>query len=180
MKFFTLSILIISVSTSAFATPKLTEFSTDICSRFPDGLPGKLPKWRDCCIEHDIYYWLGGTKEQRKRADTKLAHCVANKGGRTLDIIGKGMYVGVRLGGAPWFNLSYSWGYGWTNNYIEILKPYGPGKGHSLKRKIKLEKLRGYFTLTQDEIQHSIELIQNSSLLNKEMKDTAIKNLYLY
>lgn len=83
------------------------EFTTDGCSLFPDGDYG------GCCVEHDKAYWRGGTAAERKAADAKLAACVAAKGHWYSKILGKMMYLGVQLFGAPWFPTWYRWGYGW-------------------------------------------------------------------
>ncbi|WP_216662021.1 hypothetical protein [Niveibacterium sp. COAC-50] len=42
----------------------LKPFTTDGCSSFPDGTPWQQTLWLDCCVKHDIAYWIGGTKEE--------------------------------------------------------------------------------------------------------------------
>jgi len=70
--------------------------------------------WCDCCFEHDISYWRGGTAEQREEADQALRECVTEKtGNKALAAI---MYEGVRVGGSPYFDTWYRWGYGWTED----------------------------------------------------------------
>ena len=97
----------------------LTPFSSDGCSLFPDSSLINNADWCECCIEHDIAYWKGGTMDQRKQADLKLKHCVMEK---TDDAILAGlMYEGVRLGGSPYFYNWYRWGYGWS--YDRKYKP---------------------------------------------------------
>lgn len=78
-------------------------FTTDGCSRWPDD------SWLSCCIVHDISYWCGGSKEDRKDADQEFMQCVNNK----TDIMGNIMYAGVRMGGSPWLPTPWRWGYGW-------------------------------------------------------------------
>lgn len=68
--------------------------------------------WCDCCLEHDIAYWQGGTKEQRLRADGELRDCVLKKTGNQT--LAEAMYQGVRFGGSPYFYNWYRWGYGWS------------------------------------------------------------------
>ena len=47
-------------------------FVTDGCSGWLDR------EWDlECCVSHDIAYWCGGTREQRKQADVDLGECVA-------------------------------------------------------------------------------------------------------
>jgi hypothetical protein len=79
-------------------------FVTDGCSRTFDR------EWDvECCIEHDIAYWCGGTREQRQQADAAFGACVATN---TAKPVGWTMRLGVRLGGHPLFPTSYRWGYG--------------------------------------------------------------------
>jgi len=87
-------------------------FTTDGCSFWPDG------EWRECCIEHDLFYWCGGATEERRKADSGLRACVA---GHSSDFNAGLMYWGVRLGGNRWLPFTWRWGYGhdW---------PYAPPK----------------------------------------------------
>jgi hypothetical protein len=79
-------------------------FTTDGCSLWPDG------DWVECCVDHDMAYWCGGTCDDRARADAELRDCVAAHGHGGL---GRAMYVGVRVGGPPWTPFPFRWGYGW-------------------------------------------------------------------
>ncbi len=78
-----------------------------------DGCSGWFDRDWDlaCCVEHDIAYWCGGTREQRRRTDAEFGECVA---ANTSRVVGLGMRLGVRLGGHPLFPTSYRWGYGHT------------------------------------------------------------------
>jgi len=95
---------------------RIDNFSSDGCSLFPDGWLGDRNLWCDCCYQHDIAYWQGGTQKQRLVADNALAACVKQrtKSGALAEI----MQSGVRAGGHPIFPNWYRWGYGW---------PYGRG-----------------------------------------------------
>ena len=96
--------------------PFIKPFSSDGCSLFPDGTIIERNLWCDCCLNHDLAYWRGGTEEERKWADETLRACVLEKtGNRALSDL---MYSGVRIGGASIFPTWYRWGYGW---------PYGRG-----------------------------------------------------
>lgn len=111
---------------------RLLPFSSDGCSRFPDGIPYyNEKKWLHCCIEHDVAYWAGGTQEDRKKADLELRTCVANTG---EDSIAAAMYSGVRLGGYAHFPTSWKWGYGWV-----LERAYSQ---HSVNEKAQIEKLK--------------------------------------
>lgn len=90
---------------------KLRPFFSDGCSSSPDGVPKNTSAWVDCCVEHDVAYWIGGTEEDRKNADLALKSCIAGKG---YPVIAKIYYYGVRMGGTPDSYATYRWGYGWT------------------------------------------------------------------
>ncbi len=109
--FIILLLAILSTSCSK-GSDTLSDFTSDGCSLFPDRSLIENSDWCECCLEHDIAYWQGGTKAQRLEADQKLRDCVLEKtGNRTL---AETMYQGVRLGGSPYFYNWYRWGYGWS------------------------------------------------------------------
>jgi len=103
-------IVLIFISSSAIAD-QLKPFSSDGCSQFPDGTLSEKNLWCGCCITHDIAYWQGGTKQQKKQADEALQACVLKS--TNNEMLAKTMYVGVRFGGLPIFPVWYRWGYGW-------------------------------------------------------------------
>ncbi|WP_119396329.1 hypothetical protein [Salinibius halmophilus] len=78
-------------------------FISDGCSRWPDA------DWYDCCVTHDIAYWRGGSEAQRLAADEALMQCVSDKG---YPNIAELMFMGVRVGGVPYLQTPYRWGYG--------------------------------------------------------------------
>lgn len=67
------------------------------CTAYPEG------SWGHCCVEHDIMYWIGGTFEDRKKADQDLLQCVNKSGGS-----GQVLYNAVRIFGIHAF--SKAWG----------------------------------------------------------------------
>ena len=79
-------------------------FTSDGCSLWPDG------RWADCCLQHDMTYWCGGSAAARQDADARLCACVAAHG---ATCVARLMYVGVRMGGIPWQPFPWRWGYGW-------------------------------------------------------------------
>lgn len=96
----------------AFSAPaKLKKFTTDGCSSFFDGSPEIPDLWVACCVIHDIAYFKGGPKSERKAADKELESCVEKSSGDKA--LAKLMFVGVRLGGSPVSVLPWRWGYGW-------------------------------------------------------------------
>lgn len=101
------------VSVSACSNDlELSPFTSDGCSLFPDSSVITKKDWCECCFQHDVAYWQGGTEQQRERADTELKQCVLQK---TEDLaLANLMYEGVRVGGSPYFYNWYRWGYGWS------------------------------------------------------------------
>ena len=105
-----LYIILFSLSSYNMAADILQPFSTDGCSAFPEGTFSEQNLWLECCTQHDIAYWKGGTYLQRLQADEDLMICVSNRDETTIGII---MLVGVRVGGTPFIPTSFRWGYGW-------------------------------------------------------------------
>lgn len=132
-KYFTYMTLISVLTLSACATPlRLNEFKSDGCSLFFDKSPFSDKDWIECCYKHDLAYWRGGTKEERKRADIKLKECIYEK---TNDAnLAEQMYYGVRLGGSAYFPTWYRWGYGWT--YGRGYQPLSPEEEKLVREKI--------------------------------------------
>jgi len=88
-------------------------FVTDGCSSWPDGV------WQRCCVEHDMRYWCGGTRAQRREADAALRTCVAASPGFGVSVVAPIMRAGVAIGGAPCWPFYWRWGYGhpWPRGY---------------------------------------------------------------
>ena len=72
-------------------------------SSLPDG------SWVSCCVEHDIPYWCGGTRDERRAADARFRQCVADADHPWL---AAWMEWGVRVGGHPWIPAGWRWGFG--------------------------------------------------------------------
>lgn len=119
----TLTLVGIPLLLAACARGELRPFTTDGCSLFPEGTPEQQVLWLGCCVEHDLAYWRGGTRDEREHADARLQQCVAGVGEPRVAEL---MLKGVRVGGSPYWPTPFRWGYGW---------PYG----------------RGYRALTADE-----------------------------
>jgi hypothetical protein len=88
----------------------LREFSTDNCSGFPDG------NWRECCVIHDVEYFIGGKESDRSAADRDLGDCV----NRRTPILGWIMRGFVRITGVRNADSPFGWGYGWTHERGEF------------------------------------------------------------
>ncbi|MDP9249384.1 MAG: hypothetical protein M3M85_02675 [bacterium] len=80
------------------------KFTSDVCSRWPDG------EWGSCCMEHDIKYWCGGETSDRLAADLEIQSCI----NKIKPGMGTLMFWGIRAGGTPWLPTPYRWGYGWS------------------------------------------------------------------
>ncbi len=102
---FSLSALAQSGSNAA-ATTIPADFISDGCSLFPDG------DYRNCCVEHDRSYYLGGSWRERRWADNKLFKCVAETKGFQNKLIAPVMWFGVRVGGVSFLPTPFRWGFG--------------------------------------------------------------------
>lgn len=98
--------------------PHLNPFTTDACSGFPNGTWEHRTLWLHCCTEHDIAYWQGGTRDERRAADFALRECVREAGEPTIANV---MLIGVWIGGTPLLPTSFRWGYGWP--YLRGYEP---------------------------------------------------------
>jgi hypothetical protein len=79
-------------------------FTSDGCSCWPDG------NWVVCCVQHDLAYWVGGTRDERRAADRALEACVSKAG---HPVVARMMYYGSQLGGVWWLPTPFRWGFGW-------------------------------------------------------------------
>ena len=105
-------ILLLLTLTGCNGTEKqIKDFTSDGCTLFPDSSLILKSDWCECCFDHDVAYWQGGTEEERLKADETLRECVREKTGNVN--LAKVIYQGVRLGGSPYFYNWYRWGYGW-------------------------------------------------------------------
>lgn len=113
----------------------LVPFASDGCSLFPDGTLNNRNLWCDCCQQHDLAYWQGGSADERSQADVRLRDCVLARTGDPQ--LAETMYLGARGGGHPAFPTWYRWGYGW---------PYGRGYAplSELERLQVRERLAAY------------------------------------
>jgi len=128
-------IVVMAVTGGCVADGELRPFTSDGCSLFPDRSILSDADWCSCCFEHDLAYWRGGTADERKVADQRLAECVVEKSGN--GVLATAMHGGVRIGGSPYLYTWFRWGYGW---------PYG----------------RNYEALTPEENSLAADLIQQN------------------
>ncbi|WP_127716847.1 hypothetical protein [Halobacteriovorax sp. HLS] len=103
-------------------TPQVYElkpFETDLCTMFSEETRDGKISWEDCCIKHDLAYWVGGTKDDMKRADLEIRSCVKSKGLSKLSYM---MYLGIKIGHLSPIKNKYKWG--WA--YPKKAKTYFP------------------------------------------------------
>lgn len=100
------------VTTNNLEKPPLS-FTQDGCSLFVDSFFGH--DFSDACLNHDIKYWAGGSKEERKLADIALREDISHTG-PLGPIIAPIMYAGVRMFGNSFVThaVDANWGYGWN------------------------------------------------------------------
>jgi hypothetical protein len=90
------------------AGPPDRAFATDGCTLWFDGWwTGRT--WQQCCVEHDIAYWCGGSREQRRTADDELRACVAAEYDGWMGAV---MWLGSRVAAHPEVPAHWRWGYG--------------------------------------------------------------------
>ncbi len=107
-----LAILFILNSSWLLASSKLIPFTTDYCTGYPEGTLAQPGLWSKCCVEHDLYLWAGGSKNDRKQTDQRLRKCVAATGASLHSQL---IYLGVRLGSySPLKFKGKDWGNGWN------------------------------------------------------------------
>ena len=139
-----LIILILQAPIVAVAD-ELKPFITDGCSLFPDGSLVDDTKWLNCCIEHDLAYWKGGSQKDRDAADKELQRCVERVGEKGISSL---MHAGVKIGGAPVYPTWYRWGYGWP--YARGYKKLTPEERRMVKH--RLEELRNQINRAIEEL----------------------------
>jgi len=81
-------------------------FTTDGCTLSPNSFFGI--ELVDICIEHDMKYWAGGSKDERLSADLDLRDGVNSR----VMLLGEIYYWGTRIGGHPIIPMPWRWGYG--------------------------------------------------------------------
>ena len=127
---------------------ELRGFQTDLCTMFPEGTVNRPGVWKDCCIYHDLKYWIGGTKKEQYEADVKLRECVRSK---TNWFYAGLMYKGVRLGHYSPIKNKYQWGWGWHKkgwfgqlNKDQLDKAKSLIIGHKIDPKLKNKFIQEY------------------------------------
>lgn len=102
---------VLFVGQSSFAQEELAPFETDFCTGYIEGTLDNPEAWKLCCVEHDMFFWAGGSKEDRKKADLNLRACVEESGHPKHAAL---IYYSVRLGSYSPIKFSgKKWNFGW-------------------------------------------------------------------
>lgn len=88
---------LISYAAIARDNGNLKPFLTDYCTAYAEGTRDQPELWKHCCVEHDLYFWAGGSREDRKETDLRLKHCVEDTGAVEIARL---IYAAVTIGGA--------------------------------------------------------------------------------
>lgn len=107
----TLFLVFILLLPGSAISDKLSPFTSDGCSAFPDGTLKQSELWLACCRKRDFDYWKGGTYSERLESDKALKECVSKVGESEIALL---MLAGVRVGGTPFLPTKFRWGYGWS------------------------------------------------------------------
>ncbi len=105
-----LLIVLSMIILSSFAqAQEVKTFTSDFCTGYPEGTLNHPNLWRDCCIEHDLYLWAGGTQRDHDQTDLNLMSCVKKVGAPiNADIIFWGIKLGnlspIKLQDKKWSN----------------------------------------------------------------------------
>ena len=92
--------------------PEIKPFHTDYCTGYPEGTREEPMLWANCCIKHDLAYYVSGTRKDRRKADKLLRSCVEKVSTKTRANI---MYTGIVLGHLSPIKAKTAWGWAWKN-----------------------------------------------------------------
>lgn len=88
--------------------PKWTDKMSDGCTGAL--LLDKTPGAHLCCLQHDKAYYYGGSEQDRQIADATLRADLVKAG--VPEWRAEVVYQIVRVTGAPWLHLPWSWAFG--------------------------------------------------------------------
>jgi hypothetical protein len=110
---FFLAFSIFLVSPGSEAASGISPFTSDFCTGFPEGTRRRPDLWKHCCIEHDLYFWVGGCRNARREADRRIRECIRDSGAPGVAWI---MYAGIKLGALSPIKIKKGrWGNGWKD-----------------------------------------------------------------
>lgn len=112
-------LLFLSLAVNA-SESKLIPFETDYCTNYREGTSSNPYQWKHCCLIHDMYFWAGGSKQDRYNADLELKTCIEKTGAFNHARL---MFLAVRAGSyAPIKYSKKKWNHGWKGrgNYAAL------------------------------------------------------------
>lgn len=115
---FTLAPIVGAESDTKESSHLLKPFFTDGCTLFIEGPKDKPNLWKHCCVEHDLRYWFGGSKEDMNATDLRLKACVDKVAGANWANM---IYYGVKTGHLSPIKNKTQWNWGWKEK-----REYGP------------------------------------------------------
>lgn len=131
--------LFVSIITPVVAGT-LHEFETDYCTNYVEGTIKNPDQWKHCCLTHDMFFWAGGERSDRDKADLELKSCIEETGAPVQANL---MYYAVRAGSySPIKYPKRQWNNGWNDGRKE--------------RKLSFEDIE----LIEDEIMSGYDFIQ--------------------
>ena len=99
---------------------QLIPFETDYCTGYAEGTRELPNLWKHCCVEHDLYFWAGGSQADRNQTDSRLKSCIEKTGATFQANL---MYLGVRIGGmSPIKFKGKQWGNAWGDHRAHYQK----------------------------------------------------------
>jgi hypothetical protein len=113
MKLIILFLSLYSYLAVASDDQNLNPFETDFCTGYVEGTHDEPDLWKHCCVEHDLFFWAGGSSEDRDETDLRLKQCVEATGSKATSIL---MYYAIRIGGkSPIKIKNKQWGNAWRH-----------------------------------------------------------------
>jgi hypothetical protein len=107
-----IAFLFITLEVSA-SESQLTSFETDYCTNYKEGTRKFPDLWKHCCLIHDMYFWAGGSKQDRFDSDLELRSCIEETGAYGQARV---MYYAVRAGSySPIKFPKKKWNHGWKD-----------------------------------------------------------------
>lgn len=111
MRIFIFLAMIVCSFISHAQDQSLKPFLTDYCTAYSEGTREKPDLWKHCCVEHDLYFWAGGSHDDRKETDLRLKSCVEATGEVAIARL---IYLAVTIGGnSPIRFKTKEWGHSW-------------------------------------------------------------------
>lgn len=152
MKIFLIALSLLSLSCWGNNSVSVKPFTTDFCTSYPEGTRSRPDVWKHCCIEHDLYFWAGGSLEERKAADLNLKSCVEKTGEIEQARL---IYLAVTIGGSsPIRFKTRQWGNAWSD------RPR-------------------YLSLTEEETTEILQTLETSDThISSELKQSFKEQLY--